>query len=85
MEIILPPPAPPLLIIISPPPLINIKRLIDERIINYFILFLILVFHLEQWLAVLDGELCQHCARPEHIAMPHDVVAVDLGEDPPVL
>ena len=48
-------------------------------------MLLVLVFDLEQWLAILDGELCQHRARPEYIAMPHDVVAVDLGEDPPVL
>ena len=49
-------------------------------------MLLVLVFDLEQRLAVLDGELRQHRARPEHIAMPqHDVVAVDLGEDPSVL
>ena len=50
-----------------------------------FILSLILVLYLEKRLAVLDGELCHHRARPEHIAMYHDVVAEDLGEDPPVL
>ena len=32
-----------------------------------------------------DGELRHHRARPEHIAVRHYVVAVDLGEDPPVL
>ena len=34
---------------------------------------------------VLEGELRNHRARPEHIAMHRDVVAEDLGEDPPVL
>jgi hypothetical protein len=44
---------------------------------------LILVLHFEQWLTILDGELHHHRARPENIAVPHDVVAVDLEEDPP--
>ena len=43
------------------------------------------VLHLEKRLAVLDGELRHHRARPEHIAMHCDAVAEDLGEDPPVL
>jgi hypothetical protein len=49
---------------------------------NYFILMLILVLHLKKQLAVLDGELRNHRARPEHIAMHRDAVAEDLGENP---
>ena len=30
-------------------------------------------------------ELRHHRTRPEHTAVRHDVVAEDLGEDPPVL
>ena len=52
---------------------------------NYFILLLILVLHLEKWLTVLDSELRHHRTRPEHIAVHRDVVAEELGEDPPVL
>ena len=51
----------------------------------FFILLLILVLHLELLLTVLDGELHHHHTRPEHIAVHHDVVAKDLGEDTPVL
>ncbi len=46
---------------------------------------LVLVSDLEQRLTVLDGELRHHRTRPEHITMHCDVVAEDLGEDPPVL
>ncbi len=46
---------------------------------------LILVLHLEKRLTVLDGELRNHRARPEHIAVHRDVVAEDLGENPPGL
>jgi hypothetical protein len=49
----------------------------------FFALSPILVIHLEQRLTVLGGELRQHRAHPEHIAV-HDVVAEDLGEDPPI-
>ena len=45
-------------------------------------MLLIPVLHLEKRLPVLDGELRHHRARPEHIAVPSDVVAEDLGEDP---
>ncbi len=48
-------------------------------------MLLIPVLHLEKRLPVLDGELRHHRARPEHIAVPSDVVAEDLGEDPPTL
>ncbi len=47
-------------------------------------LYLILVLHLEKRLTILDGELCHHRTCLEHIAVPHDVVVVDLGEDPPI-
>ncbi len=46
-----------------------------------FLYYLILVLHLEKQLTILDGELCHHRTRSEHIAVPHDVVVVDLGED----
>ena len=49
------------------------------------LLLLVLVFNLEKRLTILGGELRHHRARPEHIAVRHYVVAVDLGEDPPVL
>ncbi len=48
------------------------------------ILVLILVFYLEQWLTILDGELRHHRARPENIAVLHYVMLVDLGEDAPI-
>ena len=44
-----------------------------------FILSLILVLHLKQWLTVLSGELRDDLARPEHIAVKRDMVAEDLG------
>jgi hypothetical protein len=34
---------------------------------------------------VLDGELCDHSARPKYIPVAPDVVAEDLGENAPVL
>ncbi len=43
---------------------------------------LILVLYLEKRLAILDGELCNHRAHPEHIAVHRDAVAEDLGENP---
>ena len=46
-------------------------------------LVLILVLHVEHRLIIPDGELRHHRTRPENIAVPHDVVVVDLGEDPP--
>ena len=54
------------------------------KLILCITLVLILVLHFEQRLTILDGELRHHRTRPENIAMPHDVVAVDLGEDPPI-
>ena len=48
-------------------------------------MLLICVFHLKKRLTVLDGELRHHHARPEHIAVHCDVVAEDLGENPPGL
>ena len=45
----------------------------------YFILWLILVLHLKQRLTVLDGELRDDRARPEHTAVERDVVTDDLG------
>jgi len=68
-------------------PLNNIRCIFDDITTCYFIQSLILVLYLEKRLAVLDGELRhhRHRARPEHIAMHRDVVAEDLGEDPPVL
>ncbi len=48
-------------------------------------MLLVLVSDLEQRLTVIDGELRHHSIRTEHIAMLCDVVAEDLGEDPPVL
>jgi len=54
--------------------------------IQIILLLSVRVFHLEQRLTVLDGELRHHRAHPEHIAVVRrDVVAEDLGEDPPVL
>ena len=52
---------------------------------NYVILFLILVLHPEKRLTVRYGygELHHHRTRPEHIAMHCDVIAEDLGENPP--
>jgi hypothetical protein len=46
---------------------------------------LILVLHLEEWTAILDGELCDGCNCPEDLAVLPDVVAVHLLEDPPHL
>ena len=57
---------------------------------NYFILLPILVLHLKPQTAILDGVLC-YCVTsppptcPEHIAVHRDVVAEDLGENPPCL
>ena len=52
-------------------------------------LLVLLVLHLKKLLitTVLDSELRQrqHRARPNHIAVHCDVVAEDLGDDPPVL
>jgi hypothetical protein len=48
------------------------------------ILVLFLIFYLKQLLTILDGELHHHCTHLENIAMPHYVVVVDLGEDPPI-
>ena len=45
-------------------------------------MLLICVFHLKKRLAVIDGELRHHRARPEHIAVHCDVVAENLGENP---
>ncbi len=59
--------------------------MIDKIATCYFSLQPIPVLHLEKWLAILNGELHQHCAHPGHIAMHWDVVAEDLGEDHPVL
>ncbi len=52
---------------------------------NNFILLLVLVLHLKKRLPILDGELRHHRARPEHIVVHRDVVAEDLGENPPGL
>ncbi len=51
----------------------------------YYFILLILVFHLEKRLTALYGELRHHRASPEHIAVHCDVVAEDLGENPPGL
>jgi hypothetical protein len=51
----------------------------------WIILVLILVLNFKQRLTILDGELYHHRTCLEIIAMLHDVVAVDLGEDPPIL
>ncbi len=50
---------------------------------NNFVL--ILVLHFEQRLTILDGELRHHRTCPENIAVPHDVMALDLGEIPQFL
>jgi hypothetical protein len=55
--------------------------MIDEIAKCYFILLLILILHLEKQLTILDGERRHHRTCPENIAMPHDVMPVDLGED----
>ncbi len=57
--------------------------MIDEITTCYFIVQLILILHLKKRLTILDSELCHYCTCPEHIAVPHDVVIIDLGEDPP--
>ena len=46
---------------------------------------LVSVLHLEQLFAIVDGELRQHGTRPKNFAVSQDVVAEDLGEDPPGL
>ena len=51
----------------------------------YFNLSLILVLHLKQPLTVLNGELGDDRACPEHITVKRNVVAEDLGENPSVL
>ncbi len=48
-------------------------------------MLLVPVFDFKQRLTVFYGELRRHHERPEHIVVHHDVVAEDLGEDPPVL
>jgi len=45
---------------------------------NYFILLLILVLHLEKELTVLNGELRNHRTHPGHITVHCDAVAEDL-------
>jgi hypothetical protein len=54
------------------------------KLILCITLVLIPVLHFEQRLTTLDGELRHHRTRPEDITVPHDVMAVDLGEDPPI-
>ena len=49
------------------------------------LIYLVCVFHLKKRLAIFDGELCHHHARLEHIAMLCDVVAENLGDNPPGL
>ena len=49
------------------------------------LIYVVCVFHLRKRLTILDGELRHHRARPEHIAVHCDVVAEDLGENPPGL
>ncbi len=46
---------------------------------------LISVLHHKEWLAMLDGELSDHRARPKNIPVALDVVVEDLGEYSPVL
>ena len=46
---------------------------------------LISVIDLEEGAYVVDGELRDDCNRPEDVAVTGDVVAIFLGEDPPVL
>jgi hypothetical protein len=58
--------------------------MIDEIAKCYFILLLILILHLKKRLTILDGVLRYHHACPENIAVPHNVMPVDLGEDPPI-
>jgi hypothetical protein len=43
--------------------------MIDEIATSYFILQLIIILHLEKRLTILNGELRQHRACPEHIAV----------------
>ncbi len=45
---------------------------------------LISVLHCEERLTMLDGELSDHCARPNNIPVAPDVVVEDLGEYSPV-
>ncbi len=49
------------------------------------ILLLIHVLNLEEWLAILIGELRHYPTHPEHITVPHDIMPIYLGEDPPNL
>jgi hypothetical protein len=58
--------------------------MIDEIAKCYFISLLILILYLKKRLTILDGELHHHRACPENIAMPHNVMPVDLGEDPTI-
>ncbi len=59
--------------------------MIDEIAKCYYILLIILIPHLEKRLTILNhGELRHHRARPENIAVLHDIMPVDLQEDPPI-
>ena len=55
---------------------------------NYRLFLLVFVYVLglkEALAAVRDGDLRHHRTRPEHGPVEGDVVAEDLGEDPPGL
>ncbi len=58
--------------------------MIDEIAKCSFILLLICILHLKKRLTILDGELHHHRVCPENIALLHDVMLVNLGEDPPI-
>ncbi len=49
------------------------------------LIYLVCVLNLKKRLTVFDGELRHHRACPEHIAVNCDVMAKDLGENPPGL
>jgi hypothetical protein len=46
---------------------------------------LVSVIHPKQWLAIVNGKLCQHRTGPENIAVEGDVVAKDLLKNAPIL
>jgi hypothetical protein len=43
------------------------------------------VFHLKEWLTMVNGELCDRRARPKNTPVAPDVMAENLGEYPSVL
>ncbi len=45
------------------------------------LLLLILILHLKEWLAILDGELCDHCAYLKNFPVTPDVLTDEAPVD----